>query len=309
MSHRQDRLIHKLLGSLDIDTTIFHLGQYCGAWKASTSGLARAGFHLVLHGECWLHLAGSEAGHRLRAGDGVFFLRDVEHFLSPEQDLVQAGLAPRRPMQPLDFQVPESTALACGFFDFRAPLTHLLLASLPPYVVLAADEPELAEARVLFDLILREAEAGGEAASPLIARLVDVLFFYVLRYLLQRQEISPCFWAVLAQPEFAPLVEALVESPGEEWNLEAMAALCHMSRATFCKRFSLVAGTSPSLFLAQIRMKLAAQLISKGLSLSRTAEQVGYQSDAAFSRAFKKVTGILPGALRRSGAAGHRLAA
>lgn len=309
MSHRQDRLIHQLLGSLDIDTTVFHLGQYCGAWKASTSGLARAGFHLVLHGECWLHLAGHEEPHRLRGGDGVFFLRDVEHFLSQERDVVRAGLSPRQAMQAVDFKVPDSTALACGFFDYRAPLTQLLLASLPPYVVLGAEDPELAEARGLFGLILREAEVAGEEASPLIARLVDVLFFYVLRHLVQRQEISPCFWAVLAQPEFAPLVAALVEAPGEEWGLERMAALCHMSRATFCKRFSLVAGTSPSLFLAQIRMKLAVQLIRKGALLVPHGGAGGLPVRCGFFPGFQKSDRHLAGGLAAGWGAAPRLAA
>lgn len=88
-----------------------------------------------------------------------------------------------------------------------------------------------------------------------------------------------------------------------------MADLSHMSRATFFKRFTQIAGTSPSHFLTQIRMKRATQLIEEGVSLARAAEQVGYQSDAAFSRAFKKVTGTLPGALRRSAAMSQKLAA
>ena len=79
-----------------------------------------------------------------------------------------------------------------------------------------------------------------------------------------------------------------------------MAEIALMSRATFFKRFMHVCGSSPSHFQLQIRMKLASQLIQEGLSLSRTAERVGYQSDAAFSRAFKKATGTLPGAYRRS---------
>lgn len=313
MTNRQDRLIHGLLGSLEIDTTLFHLGQYCGSWKASTTGLARAGFHLILNGDCWLHLPQGEGRggerHKLQGGDAVFFLRDIEHFLSPHADSRLAAEAPRCPMQPVDFAAPDSTALACGFFDLRAPLTHLFLASLPPYVLIGRDEPQLAELRPLFELILREAETAGESASPLITRLVDVLFFYVLRHLVRRGEVSTGLWAVLAQPEFTPLVEAIVEAPEQPWSLEAMAELSHMSRATFCKRFAQVAGTPPALFLAQIRMKLAAQMIGKGLSLSRTAEKVGYQSDAAFSRAFKKVTGQLPGALRRAGGSIQRLAA
>lgn len=61
MPHRQDRLIQWLLGSLELQTSLFHLGQYCGSWQASTTGLARAGFHVILNGDCWLHLPDARA--------------------------------------------------------------------------------------------------------------------------------------------------------------------------------------------------------------------------------------------------------
>lgn len=309
MSSRQDRLIHWLLSSLDLQTTLFHLGQYCGSWKASTSGLARAGFHVILHGDCWLHLPDRSEKRALCAGDAVFFLRDVLHILSPHAETAEAEQAPRCPMHPVDLAVPESTALACGFFDFRAPLNQVFLGSFPDFVVISRDDDQLREARPIFDLILAEARAGGDETSPVISRLVDLLMFYVIRHLCQRSEVSAGLWAVLAQPEFKPLLEAIIDQPGHDWNVDAMANLSHMSRATFFKRFTQTAGTSPSHFVALIRMKLATQLIEEGMSLSRIAEKVGYQSDAAFSKAFKKITGTLPGACRRSPNAPQRLAA
>lgn len=299
MSTRQDRLIHWLLSSLDLETTLFHLGQYCGSWKASTTGLARSGFHVILNGDCWLHLPDEQVSHPLRTGDAVFFLRDVAHYLSPLADPALAATAPRTSMAALDFDVPGSVALACGFFNFRSSLNTIFLGSFPDYVIIARDGESLSEARPLFDLILAEAHSGGEEPSPLISRLVDLLFFYVIRHLCQRGEVTAGLWAMLGQPEFAPLLEAIIAEPGREWTVEAMANIAHMSRATFFKRFGQVCGASPSHFLLQIRMKLATQLIEEGMSLSRAAEKVGYQSDAAFSRAFKKVTGVLPGAYRR----------
>lgn len=309
MPSHQDRLIHWLLGSLELHTTLFHLGQYCGSWKASTTGLARSGFHLILHGDCWLHLNETGERHALHAGDAVFFLRDVPHTLSPHESAELAEQAPRCPMQEINLNAPDSTALACGFFDFHAPFNNIFLGSFPDYVVISHHDEALGETRLIFDLILAEAKAGSAEPSPLITRLVDLLFFYVIRHLCQRQEISAGLWAVLARPEFTPLLEAIIENPGRDWNIETMADLSHMSRATFFKRFTQTAGTSPSHFLTQIRMKLATQLIEEGMSLSRAAEQVGYQSDAAFSRAFKKVTGTLPGALRRSAKLPQKLAA
>lgn len=303
MPSRQDRLIHWLLGSLDLQTTLFHLGQYCGSWQASTSGLARAGFHLILDGECWLHLPQQAARQKLEAGDALFFLRDTPHVLSPNEQPERAAGAPRVAMQPIAPPVAGGVALACGFFEFRARLGDTLLASFPDHVVIRRDGGELAELRPLFDLVLAEARAGGAGPSPLIARLVDLMFFYVVRHLCRRNEVSAGLWAVLARPEFAPLLEAVVAEPGRDWDVGTMAGLSRMSRATFFKRFAQTAGTSPAQFVAQVRMQVATQLIGHGMSLSRAAEQVGYQSDAAFSRAFKKITGTLPGAFRRAAAA------
>lgn len=305
MPHRQDRLIQWLLSSLELQTTLFHLGQYCGSWQASTTGLARAGFHVLLHGDCWLHLPHSGQSQALQVGDAVFFLRDVPHLLSPHADATLAAQAPKIPMAAFDATVPCSTALACGFFEFRAPLNSVFLSSFPDYVIVSGQSGTLQEIKPLFDLILAEAQHSPhpDAPSPLITRLVDLMFFYVIRHLCQRQEVSAGLWAVLARSEFALLLEAIVRQPEHDWTVEAMADVACMSRTRFFKRFSETVGTSPSHFLAQIRMRLATQWMEEGMPLSRAAQSVGYQSDAAFSRAFKKITGSLPGSLRRGMAA------
>lgn len=83
MSNRQGHLIHWMVNSRELETTLFHLGQYCGSWKASTTGMARTGFYLVINGGWWLHLPKEKVAHPLQADDAVFSLRDVGHFRSP----------------------------------------------------------------------------------------------------------------------------------------------------------------------------------------------------------------------------------
>jgi AraC family transcriptional activator of mtrCDE len=296
-----DSLIDWLLKSLELDTTLFHLGQYCGAWRASTTGLASAGFHLVLHGACWLHLHDEDRSVALSEGDCVFFLRDVPHTLTPTPDigpdLPPAGAVP---MGPIDKSVPDAVALACGFFGFRAGFTQALMHSFPSYVVIPAHGGSLHPIRPLFDLVLAEADRDSPTPSPLVARLVDLMFYYVVRELAARADVVAGIWAVLAAPEFLPLLKALIDDPGREWTVDAMAGITHMARATFFKRFVRTAGVAPAQFLALLRMQLAARMLATGTSIARAAEQVGYQSDAAFSRAFKKATGVLPGAYRRA---------
>jgi len=299
---RTDQLVHWLLSSLELETSLFHLGQYCGAWRAAPSGLMRAGFHLVLKGRCWLHLPNEQRRIPLARGDAVFFLREVRHYLSPDEEPADPPLSHvgEGRMTPIDASVPDAVALACGFFNFQSGLSEMLMGSFPDYVVIPAEQEEFKGTRTIFELILAEAERTDEAPSPLIVRLTDVLFFYVIRQLAATQEISAGLWAVVRSPEFMKLLDAMIKEPARPWPVEAMADFTHMSRATFFKRFSEISGQSPSLFLLMVRMKIAAQLLRQGRSIAQTAEKVGYQSESAFSRAFKKVIGQQPGAYQRA---------
>ncbi|RRS00948.1 AraC family transcriptional regulator [Aquabacterium soli] len=296
-----DRLVHWLLGSLELDTTIFHVGQYCGRWRASTAGRSLASFHLVLHGECWLHLDEGTEPVRLGPRDGVFLLRDLPHFISPSPD--RGAVLTPAPMQPLSAGEPGTTGLACGFFEFHGALGGLLINSFPRHVVMRADDLSLQAAAPLFDLILAEAVHGAcpspDAPSPLIARLADVLFFYVIRHVARQDDVAAGLWAVARRTEFAPLLSQLLDEPGQDWSIERMAGLAHMSRASFCKHFLEASGQPPAQFLVLLRMRIAAQRLQAGDSIDRAAEHVGYRSYAAFSRAFKKVMGTQPGAWRR----------
>lgn len=300
MNAETDRLSRWLLGSMELDTAVLHVGQYCGHWRASTAGRAMGSFHLVLDGQCYLHLEGA-APIVLGPRDGVFLLRDLPHFLSPHRDAAQAVAA--QPMQPVPgpctTMASDATALACGFFEFRTPLSSLIIDSFPPYLLLRGDAPAFGAAASLFELILQEAGGDPEQPSPLIARLVELLFFYLIRHVAQGEQVAAGLLPLLHRPEFSPLLERMLAAPGDDWSIENMARAACMSRASFCKHFASVSGHTPAQFLLLLRMKLAARRLHDGASVERAAELVGYRSHAAFTRAFKRVTGEQPGAYRR----------
>ena len=292
-----DRLARWLLGSLELDTAVLHVGQYCGRWRASTAGRELGSFHLVLDGHCYLHLDGA-APIALGPRDGVFLLRDLPHFLSPHSDPLQAVSA--QAMLPLQTPTQQpATALACGFFQFRGALSALIVDSFPPYLLIRGDAPAFGAAAALFDLILLEAGGDPEQPSPLIARLVELLFFYLIRHVAQGEQVAAGLLSLLHQPAFSPLLERMLDAPADDWSIENMAKAACMSRASFCKHFASASGHSPAQFLLLLRMKIAARRLHDGVSVERAAELVGYRSHAAFTRAFKRVTGEQPGAYRR----------
>jgi len=289
-----------LLSALDVESSLYHLGQYCGSWAASTGGHDRGSFHLVLRGGCWLHLP--RAGGRavaLNAGDGVFFLRDVPHRLGPHPDpaAMPPGLAGE--MTPLEPPQPDGTALACGFFRLRAGMGVILSETLPDHLVLRADDPRFASARALFGLILEESARPPQPSTVLLERLTNLLVFYVLRHLADEGPQAGGLLALARDPALAALLQAVMAEPGRPWTLQDMARRTHMSAATLHRRFTRLGAVTPAQLLQQLRMRAAARLLAQGWRIAETAEHVGYQSQAAFSRLFQRTLGHTPSAWRR----------
>jgi AraC family transcriptional activator of mtrCDE len=293
-------LVDWLLDSLELDTSLFHVGRYCGDWHASTHGLASASFHLIVQGRCWLHIDGDTTAHRLDNGDAVFLLRDLEYRLSGEPTAEGAQECPRVPMVPLNSAASDGVGLVCGFFHFQSGLSAMIVDTLPPWIILRAGDPSLTAARNLFELILQECERLPAPSSALLERLCHLLFLYVLRQQVLDNSALGGLAALARQPAFADLLEQLIARPADAWTLESMAACTGLSRSAFFKRFNELCGQSPGQVLLMMRMRHACQLFKQNQTVADVAVAVGYQSVAAFTRAFHKVTGQQPGAYRKA---------
>lgn len=296
--HSVDRVVDWLLDGLQWSASVFHVGQYCGRWRASTAGRASASFHLVLEGRCWLHLPGS-APVALMPRDGVFLMRDVPHFLSPYADS-RIECAEQR-MQPLQTTgALGETGLACGFFSVEGPLRDLIVRAFPECLVLRAGDSAMGSAGALFDLMQVEARRAGTEPSVVMDRLAGLLFFYALRHIAQHDPQALGLLALLRRRNFASLIGRLLAAPAQRWTVQDMADHVHLSRAAFFRQFAEACAQSPLQFLLLMRMQLAARRLAQGESISRTAAAVGYESYAAFSRAFKRAFGDQPGAWQKS---------
>ncbi|WP_134586949.1 helix-turn-helix transcriptional regulator, partial [Pseudomonas aeruginosa] len=139
------------------------------------------------------------------------------------------------------------------------------------------------------------------APSPvLLERLSHLLFLYVLRQQVLDNPTLGGLVALARQPQFAGLLEALIEAPEQPWSLEQMAERTGLSRSAFFKRFNELSGQSPGQVLLALRMHRACALLRADASVAEVAAAVGYQSTAAFTRAFHKATGQQPGAYRKA---------
>ncbi|EJZ57945.1 AraC-type DNA-binding protein [Pseudomonas fluorescens R124] len=292
-------LVDWLLESLELDASLFHVGRYCGGWHASTQGLARASFHLIVQGRCWLHINGQEQPIPLNTGDAVFLLRDLNYRLSSAEETSIAQTLPRIAMTALDSQAQDGVGLVCGFFHFKSGLSSLIIEGLPDWIILRAGDPSSSAARALFELILQECERLPTPSSALLERLSHLLFLYVLRQQMTDNQSLGGLVALARNPQFAPLLDQLIEQPQLPWSLESMAASIGLSRSAFFKRFNELAGQSPGQVLLALRIRHACQLLRANHTVEQLCAAVGYQSIAAFTRAFAKSVGVQPGAYRK----------
>ena len=143
-------------------------------------------------------------------------------------------------------------------------------------------------------------QPGGEAA---ITRLADILVIQVIRAWLARDPAAPTGWLGVLRDERIGRALALIHrDPARAWTVAALASEVAMSRSAFAARFAALVGEPPMRYVARWRMLAAhTRLREDGASLGELAERLGYQSEAAFSRAFKRIMGVPPGAARRDG--------
>ncbi len=194
------------------------------------------------------------------------------------------------------------TDILCGQFEFDPGALNALLDALPEIILVrTAGRPDFAGLQALMMMLRVETEIMRPGANAVVAQLSSALFALVIRAWLEQADAMPGLFAVLAEPRLQAALQAILAAPEKPWSLQDMAAACHMSRATFARLFRSVAGSTPATMLMQTRMAQAALWLAQGKRpVGDIGEAVGYQSEAAFNRVFKRCFGVGPGQYRRS---------
>lgn len=266
-----------------------------------------APYHLIIEGEAWLDAARGEP-LALQAGDIVVFPHGAAHRIYTGH-VEQAG---PQIVSPAEHVVAQRTNVGdgpvaevlCGEFEFGSTGSRALLNALPDLIhVRTAGRDDFAGLRSLVAMLRSESANLRPGAAAVLAQLSSALFALVIRAWLEQAEGRPGLFALLAERRLQAALQAMLAEPGADWSLEKLAALCHMSRATFARLFGRIAGNTPAVVLLNIRMAQAAALLAQGRLSGEVGAAVGYQSEAAFNRVFKRHFRQAPGAFRRQ----HRL--
>jgi len=261
-------------------------------------------YHVITGGSCWAALLG-EPPVQLRAGDIIVFPHGDAHVLSSTPGMREKlDIARyRRPGEGeghLPFSMTmgdaaaESTHFVCGFLGCDARPFNPLLAALPRVIRVSdpADGPLGAYIR------FAQAEAkhrriGGESV---LSRLSELMFVDVVRRYLETLPADRTGWLAGLRDRFiGRALTALHRNPGKDWSLESLAREVGLSRSALAERFTQFVGQPPMQYLTNWRMQVAANhLLSTTDNVAVIANRVGYDSEAAFSRAFKKAVGAPP---------------
>jgi AraC-like DNA-binding protein len=272
-------------------------------------------YHVVTQGRCWGTIVGSEP-MPLSAGDIFVLPHSHAHVMSSAPGMRgKPNISLYRP--PRDGQLPftitmgadgggEPTRIVCGFLGCDASPFNPLLSSLPP--VIRVSDQGTGAIGTFVQFAIAESRAPRPGGECVLGRLSELMFVDVVRQHLERSSVDRSGWlAGLHEPFVGRALAALHRDPARSWTIDSLAREVGLSRSALAERFAALVGQPPMQYLTSWRMQLAAShLLNGSENVAAIADRVGYESEAAFSRAFKKAAGVSPSLWRnRQGSSGR----
>jgi len=284
-------------------------------------------FHVLVEGQCWVSMEG-HAPLRMEARDVIIFPHGDPHVMSSHIGARPRPISALLPSQPSE-EIPqldyggggEATRFVCGFLHCDQRFNPLI-GALPTMLIVcgrdSAGHGELSEVETArypgvvlvyadgwlattLRHAIEEADGTYPGSSAMLARLTELLYVEVLRRYMQQLPYGHTGWlAGVKDPEVGRALRLLHARPERQWNVEDLAREVGVSRSGLAQRFTELTGEAPMRYLTGWRIQLAKHLILQaGLPIAEVADRVGYESEAAFNRAFKRHVGVPPVAWRK----------
>lgn len=301
-------VLSDILRSVRLGGGVYFRCEFSAPWGMDIKPTPVAEFHVIVRGNCWLRMPGLSDPIPLQGGDLVAFPRGDAHSLVDAPEGVALPAEEILQGQNLDHYGPVTyggnglpATVLCGYFQFDRDRPHPLVAALPPLIhIRGSDGYNFAWLQTALNFMIHETKAARPGAEAVVNRLAEVLFVQMVRAYIEQSDAPPGMLAAIADKQIAAALQLMHQTPQHPWALAILAQRVGMSRSAFAARFNRLVGQTPMQYLTFWRMQKAQELLQdKGLSTAAIAERVGYQSDAAFSRVFKKAIGMGPGAFRR----------
>ena len=266
-------------------------------------------FHFVGSGPCWLFTP-ADGWQELRAGDLVLLPQGSKHCLASSPDNVALDTISECQITRHGGNVcevvqkgeGEQSVVFCGSMELGAYALHPLINLMPTIIRgcdVATSDPMI---NPLLEAMASEASQPRMGSATILARMAELLTARLIRCWVKCNETAPTGWlAAIRDPHIGRALVAMHRDPGGNWTLERLAGLAGQSRSVFAERFSHTLGEGAMGYLSKLRMQLAHELLGQnGMMVAEVAAKLGYESEASFARAFKRITSTSPGAVRRA---------
>ncbi|GHD61993.1 AraC family transcriptional regulator [Thalassobaculum fulvum] len=303
-------VLDDILDTLNLRGAFYYRTDFSPPWAVTVPDLRQAArFHLVVQGSC--HVAfPSGASIELGPGDLVLIPRGRSHVIADrsgrdapplETVLSAVGYDGEGVLAVGDGDPAATTQLVCGHFTFRTGADHPILRALPEFLVTTnaarAREPWLDD---VLRLVVRRVFADGAGSAAAVTRLSEVVFIELLRAGIGTDGTLRAVLDAFRDRQVGRALQLMHAEPARPWTVDGLAAEVGMSRSRFAARFSELMEVGPMAYLADWRLQKALSLLDDPqASVQQVAGQTGYQSPAAFTRAFAARFGLPPTEYRR----------
>lgn len=293
------------IGLLRPRTVIDPALHAAGPWALRFDQSSHIKIGVVARGTCWLTLDGHQP---VRLEEGDFYLLGNP----PPYMLASTLTAPSRPAKPLwesaedgvvriGPEADEDTYLCSGLFSFEDTNAPVLTQVLPLFVLVRAADPRGKLLAHLSELLVSETRTAAAGSSLVLNHLAQVLFIHMLRAHAEQADQPTGWLGALNDDGIGAALRAMHTDAAHPWTLKELADISHMSRSAFASSFKGRVGTTPLDYLIQWRMSLARDALGRGTrTISELAFMIGYQSESAFSTAFRRVVGSSPRQFREA---------
>ncbi len=310
MNARSQDALSDILRLIRLKAYVYFQQDFSSPWGMEMDASKVAQFHLIVRGQCWLTLDIDR--HLLTTGDIVVVPHGDAHALlddpatspTPGKDVLAAIQSGAHPSQG-----GETTArIICGHFEFERELNHPLIRDLPRLIhIKGMGSRQLGWLDAIIPMLVSETGTNEPGEDAIIVRLAEVLLIQILRTHLLEHTEGLGFLAAIGDRRINGALRFIHLGAGNNITLADIARAAGMSRSSLAGRFKELVGDTPMNYLTNWRMLKAKDILtSETLPLADIAERVGYTSEAAFSRAFKRENDQSPSAYRRTMVLGHR---
>src|SRR5688572_26257683 len=278
-------------------------------WRYDFATSKDSMFHVLSFGGAYLQVEGAAEPIRVEDGDVVLFPTGHPHSLyddptSPLTRLVHLDYNPQRGHQVVDYEGEGPKLLMlCGAFHFEYPHDFPLLHHLPKLIHIPGAQGRMEQGFAdIVRLIARESASQQPGTEVVLRRLTELLFIQVIRlWITQQAEASVAWVGALRDQPISAALGMIHQSPESKWTVKELADAAALSRSAFSARFTELVGEPPMTYLTRWRMLRATRLLKNEVRMETIAELLGYTSEVAFRKAFKREIGIPPAQYRKLG--------